>query len=55
MPEVYHFLDNFHWTAADMEKVMIWNEEPNTTPEENAKRWVNENPDKVAKWLSFNK
>jgi glycine betaine/proline transport system substrate-binding protein len=55
MPEVYNFLDNFHWTAADMEKVMIWNEEPNTTPEENAKRWVDENPDKVAKWLSFNK
>jgi len=55
MPEVYHFLDNFYWTTADMEKVMIWNEEPNTTPEENAKRWVNENRDKVAKWLSFNK
>ena len=55
MPEVYNFLDNFHWTAADMEKVMIWNEEPNTTPEANAKRWVNENPDKVAKWLSFDK
>ena len=54
MPEVYHFLDNFHWTAADMEKVMIWNEEPNTTPEKNAQRWVNENPDKVKKWLTFN-
>ncbi len=54
MPEVYHFLDNFHWTAADMEKVMIWNEEPNTTPEKNAQRWVNENPDKVEKWLTFN-
>ena len=55
MPEVYNLLDNFHWTAADMEQVMIWNEEPNTTPEANAKRWVNENRDKVAKWLSFNK
>lgn len=55
MPEVYNFLDNFHWTAADMEQVMIWNEEPNTTPEDNAQRWVNENRDKVAKWLSFKK
>jgi glycine betaine/proline transport system substrate-binding protein len=55
MPEVYNFLDNFYWTAADMEQVMIWNEEPNTTPEANAKRWVNENRDKVAKWLSSNK
>ena len=55
LPEVYNFLDNFYWTAADMEQVMIWNEEPNTTPEANAKRWVNENRDKVAKWLSSNK
>ena len=55
MPEVYNFLDNFHWTAADMEQLMIWNEEPNTTPEANAKRWVNDNRDKVAKWLSFKK
>jgi glycine betaine/proline transport system substrate-binding protein len=55
MPEVYHFLDNFHWTTADMEKVMIWNEEPNTTPEKNAQRWVSENPDKVEKWLNFKK
>lgn len=51
MPEVYQVLDNFYWEPADMEQVMVWNEE-NNAPYENAKRWVAENPNKVKKWLS---
>jgi len=51
LPEVYRILKNFFWTAADMEKIMVWNEESGTDPYENAKRWVKENPEKVNKWL----
>ena len=51
MPAVYNFLDKFHWTPADMQEVMSWNQDKNTTPYENAKRWIAENPDKVKAWL----
>jgi glycine betaine/proline transport system substrate-binding protein len=50
MPEVYNFLDNFHWTLADIGEVMGWNAE-GADPYDSAKRWINENPDKVAAWL----
>ncbi len=52
MPEVYHILDNFHWTPADMEKIMVWNEEKGADPYDNAQKWVNENPEKVKAWLA---
>ncbi|RKZ41539.1 MAG: glycine/betaine ABC transporter substrate-binding protein [Gammaproteobacteria bacterium] len=51
-PGVYQVLDNFHWKATDMEQIMIWNEEKNADPYQNAKRWVEENRDKVEKWKS---
>lgn len=52
-PEVYRLLDNFYWEAADMEQVMIWNEdEAEVGPYENAKRWVAANRDKVNKWIA---
>ncbi|MDM8559907.1 glycine betaine ABC transporter substrate-binding protein [Candidatus Parabeggiatoa sp. HSG14] len=54
MPEVYGVLDKFYWEPADMEKVMVWNSAENADPYENAKRWVNENRDKVQKWISPN-
>jgi len=50
MPEAYKVLDNFHWTLADIGEVMGWNAE-GADPYDSAKRWVNENPDKVAEWL----
>jgi glycine betaine/proline transport system substrate-binding protein len=50
MPEVYNVLDNFHWTLADIGEVMGWNAE-GAEPYDSAKRWINENPDKVAEWL----
>lgn len=50
MPEVYKVLDNFHWTLADIGEVMGWNAE-GSDPYDSAKRWINENPDKVAEWL----
>ncbi len=51
MPEVYQLLDNFNWTPADMQQVMVWNREEGAKPYENAKRWIEENPEKVQAWL----
>lgn len=49
-PEVYALLDAFNWEPADMEQVMVWNEEKGADPMENARRWVKENPTKVNSW-----
>lgn len=51
MPEVYNFLDKFNWTPEDMEQVMVWNQEEDANPYDNAKRWIEENKDKVDAWL----
>lgn len=50
MPEVYNFLDKFYWEPADMQQVMVWNTEEDADPYETAKRWVEENPEKVEAW-----
>ncbi|ABW68566.1 glycine betaine ABC transporter substrate-binding protein [Desulfosudis oleivorans] len=50
-PDLYAFLDRFEWTPEDIQTVMAWNQEKGTTPEENAVKWVKQNPDKVAAWL----
>lgn len=49
MPEVYQILDNFNWTPADLEEVMlaIQNGED---PEDAAAAWVEANADAVAEW-----
>lgn len=49
MPEAYTILDRFHWDPADMEAVMLAAQEMDF--EEAAKQWVDENQDKVAKWV----
>lgn len=48
-PEAYKVLDNFNWTVEDIESVMlaINNGE---SPESAAKKWIKENPEKVAEW-----
>ncbi|MDT8272819.1 MAG: glycine betaine ABC transporter substrate-binding protein [Desulfomonilia bacterium] len=50
MPEVYAFLSKFHWTLPDIGQVMGWNAD-GADPYDSAKRWINENPDKVNAWL----
>jgi len=50
MPEVYAFLDNFHWTLADIGQIMGWNAD-GADPADSAKRWIKENPEKVEAWL----
>ncbi len=50
MPKVYRFLDNFNWTTEEMQQVMLWNTEE-SKPYENAKKWVNQNTEKVQQWI----
>lgn len=47
-PEVYNLLKNFNWSLKDCQQVMLWTQ--NSSPAEAAKRWIKENPEKVAVW-----
>lgn len=51
MPGVYSFLENFYWEPCDMEQVMLWFSEQEMSAEQAAKRWINENEEKVDQWL----
>lgn len=51
MPEAYAILERFEWTPEDMETVMLMNEEAGSDPYENAKKWIEENEDRVKEWL----
>jgi ABC-type proline/glycine betaine transport system substrate-binding protein len=50
-PDAYRFLDQFEWTPADMEKVMIDITE-GMSEEEAAKKWVQANEVKVNAWIA---
>ena len=49
MPEVYAMLDNFSWGDDEIGAVMELNEE--MSPEESARKWVDENQDIVQTWI----
>ncbi|MED4887848.1 glycine betaine ABC transporter substrate-binding protein [Lysinibacillus sp. FSL R7-0073] len=49
LPEVYSVLDNFHWTAEDLESVML-EVMDGKDPKDAAKEWIEANPEKVAEW-----
>lgn len=51
MPEVYEFLQNFQWGAADIGAVMAMNAEEGADPTESARTWVDNNQDKVQQWI----
>lgn len=51
MPEAYEILKNFNWTSDDMGEVMLMNEQGDGEPYDNAKKWVEQNADKVNEWL----
>ncbi|MCL1631417.1 glycine/betaine ABC transporter [Sporolactobacillus sp. CPB3-1] len=48
-PNATKVLDQFHWTPADMSKVML-SVQNGTDAEKAAAQWVKENPDKVSAW-----
>ncbi|MBP1991475.1 glycine betaine ABC transporter substrate-binding protein [Paenibacillus eucommiae] len=50
-PDAYRFLDQFEWTPADMEQVMIDIVE-GMSEQEAAKKWVEANAGKVDAWIS---
>lgn len=49
LPEVYSVLDNFHWTAEDLESVML-EVMDGKDPKDAAKEWIEANPETVAEW-----
>ncbi|MCG8401916.1 MAG: glycine/betaine ABC transporter [Firmicutes bacterium] len=49
-PEVYALLDNFYWKPADMEAVMV-DIEGGMSPDEAARKWIEENNDTVSGWI----
>ncbi|WP_040241191.1 MULTISPECIES: glycine betaine ABC transporter substrate-binding protein [Chromohalobacter] len=52
MSEAYAILDNFEWTPEQMGEVMLMNQEEDSDPYENAKKWVDEHPDVVDEWVN---
>lgn len=48
--EAYEILDNFYWEVVDMEAVME-DMSNDIEPEEAARQWVDDNQDKVSKWV----
>lgn len=49
-PDVYTFLDNFHWSTDDMGEVMMMIED-GMEPFDAARQWISENRDMVEGWL----
>jgi glycine betaine/proline transport system substrate-binding protein len=47
----YTLVKNFHWTNDDQNLVAKYIAEDKMSPEDAAKKWVEDNPDKVAAWM----
>lgn len=50
-PVAYQILDNFKWSAEDIESVML-EVQNGTSPEDAAANWIENNQDKVDEWTS---
>ena len=52
MPEVFAFLDSFHWSPSEMGQLMLWiQEDEGRYPYEKALRWMRYNPNRVRSWM----
>lgn len=51
MPDVYALLKNFKWRPKDMEQVMLYVQDENTTYFQAALHWIRENDSLVSDWL----
>lgn len=49
-PAVFKLLDTFHWTPAQLDQLLLWNE-MGGDPYSNAKRWMRANSALVESWL----
>ena len=53
MPDVYRFLDNFAWTPAEIEQLMIWiKEDDGLFPGEKALRYMRYHSEQIESWLN---
>lgn len=50
-PKAAAVLDRFAWTLDDMEQLLIWNQQGERFPYENALRWMKLHPERVEDWL----
>ncbi len=51
-PVLYSIMDKFGWKDANqLQMVMAWNQDPDTSPEQSAQRFIKENPEQVKGWL----
>ncbi len=50
-PGAYQVLDRFHWTASDMESVMLDIYENETPPQDAAQAWIDAHRDQVDSWI----
>ena len=50
-PRVHAFLERFSWDVADMEELMLLIEQPDVSPEEAARIWMERHRDQVDQWL----
>ncbi|MGA7978761.1 MAG: glycine betaine ABC transporter substrate-binding protein [Chromatiaceae bacterium] len=51
-PDVYRFLDRFHWTPEAMNQLMVWIEQDEgRDPYAQAERWLRTHPQRVRTWL----
>jgi len=50
-PSAFALLDNFYWEVEDMNEVMAkFGEDESVEPRDAAQEWIDDHPDKVAKW-----
>lgn len=49
-PNAFKMIDQFNWEVEDMESIMYESKDTGDDINEVAKRWVEDNPDKVAEW-----
>lgn len=49
-PRAYEILENFSWSVEDMQQVMLYLQD-DLSPAEAARKWLDENPEKVAEWI----
>jgi glycine betaine/proline transport system substrate-binding protein len=51
-PDVYRFLDNFHWKPEELEQLMIWiQENDGMFPDEKALRYMRYHPKQIESWV----
>lgn len=50
-PRVHAFLERFSWEVEDMEELMLLVEQPDLSPEEAARVWMERHKDHVDQWL----